>query len=227
MFHLLDWFNKSQIISNTTDINKFSIWYSKTLLELCSKINPAIKIETAFHLLIFILNKGDVCYFTDIKDIQNDIITNRENANRTIPFIEKLNIDSCNTMKTLIPKEIIISLIKQVTLDYNKIIIQKKYPRNEGYHRFDELSHQYILNDIIGKINLVIIDDNIIDKKAEIKTLEEDYKLVKSIDITLNDNLDIVDHNYETFMSTMKHLLNECIDDHVFTPMEIVSSKMN
>jgi hypothetical protein len=209
--------NESTIITKSADIDKFCKWYSTTLLKTNFKINSSIDIETLFHLLLFIMEDGDVCYFTNELSIKKNICNNKKNLSISKLFTTYINVHIPVFLNKSMSKEFITSLIKYVNQMYLTCVVQRKYLCDDGS----------ILDNIIEKIKAIITDDSILDKSNSIKLLEDDFKLINDKIIDSNVDFEIIKHNYELFIGIMNKLNdnNKYIDNQVFTPMEIISSK--
>jgi hypothetical protein len=213
------------IISDDEHIETFIKWYNTQLLNLNFKITPNMSIDLIYHLLLFIINNGEICYFTDIKEsakMQSKIIECKSNQNIYTKFMMLLCTE--DIMKP-IPIQIIEKLLSYMKNEYKSILALETFTRDGKL--VDDIGNQ-----IIVKIKKVINDNNIIDKQLQITQLELNYKLIENLKLNKNRSYKIIKHNYKTIISALEK--NEAYmnsfpdimtDDFTFMPMEIASSK--
>lgn len=78
------------------------------------RVNKDIKIISVFHLLLFLLKDGDVCYFTSSIKLQKNIINFKENYETSIEFSRSFMADTFLTRRQILPQKVLIEIKKAV-----------------------------------------------------------------------------------------------------------------
>jgi hypothetical protein len=206
------------------------------------KINPNMKIDTYYHLLLFIIVNGDICYFTDYKNSKeiHHAIFHKHGIDtlRIFKKFLKLNDDNIHTKKLYHDLPMFKQLLKYLENQYEDILLFEKYlpisndSTDENLYISEEL--------IIAVIKKVIDDTTIIDKQFEIEKLECANNHLKKYPISISYHT--TKNNYIVIISALKKMIMEkysflpdhtvidestftVIDESTFTPMAIASSK--
>jgi hypothetical protein len=180
-------------------IEDFVSWYVKELFKIDYKINPDIKLTTLYHLLLFIIEDGDICYFSNENtEISKKILNNENNINKYNYFKQKLGKQNIHDgFKNSFNYDLIYSLAIGVRKYYANIIECEKIWKEPSFiNKDDEL-------EMIRLETRVLIDNSEISneyKKSQMKVLEAKYVNIKNMKNISDEQFNIITHNYNMFI---------------------------
>jgi hypothetical protein len=210
-----------KLIENKKKIAEFCC---ETLFDMSFKVNPNIKISNLFHLLIFFLKNGEICYFLDetkktntfIPKITRDIVSD----NTIYESISGMGISNLMIVKKFI-EEFYQSTFQAINIPCHPIIlneikecIDNKYDKIKAIKICREIYLKEILDisdktkimeQLMNEIKLTINSDlNEVEKQKKLHCLCTVYENIEDIMIILkNDNYEIMTHNYNAFINAI------------------------
>jgi hypothetical protein len=205
-------------------------WFANKLIKMSFRVNKDIKISYVFHLLLFLLKDGDICYFTSSIKLQQYIIALEENLEILKEFCLNFMAEHFCIKNQFIPPKVLIEIKEAVQKKYNELCILKSVI-NKHVVDHNLYTCETVKEAILNKLRTIVHDNLENCREEEIKALENDFELLEKYKSYLdfdeichncretleNENdlkllekykshldFDVIFHNCETFFDAIK-----------------------